>query len=651
MQTLWIDIETRSRCDLKTRGVYTYARDKSTEVLCIAYAFDDEDVEVWVPGRKLPTRLLTHKGQIRAHNAAFERLVLARQHYPYKLEQFYCTASQARANCYPGSLEDVARFAGTGMRKDHRGSMLVRKLCIPDAQGQFNNDPLLMAELYEYCAQDVRTMREASRAMRELSPLELSEYHTNERINDRGILLDVDLCRAAMKYAAAELEEVQALAADITNGQVLTLRSPKLRDWVWRNTGETAHDLMTVMKDGQPKVSLDKTVRRNLLALAEESNNEVPPEVADVIQCADDIWASSTAKFKRLIGLSDMVDNRVRGAFVFAGGAATGRASSYGAQLHNFTRKCVKEADVCRAAMVAGQAITPAFGKRVTDALKGMLRPSLIASPGNSLVVADWSSIEARVTPWASASGAGERKLALFRDGADVYKANASATFGVGIADVTDAQRQVGKVQELSCGFAGGVGAFAAMGRAYNVTMSEPDADRMVKAWRRANPWAAVYWSDLEDAYTRAMRNPNHVFAAGRVKYLFDGVHLWYSLPSERVLRYPFARLDGDGVSYAKCSWKPAATAKEWPRARLWKGLACENITQAIAADILREALAKLEQDGVIAHVHDEIVIECRTTDAERVAAAMRLVMTTPPEWAEGLPLGAQIATMQRYGK
>jgi DNA polymerase len=526
--------------------------------------------------------------------------------------------------------------------------MLVRKLCIPDKGGTFNDDPLLMAELYEYCAQDVRTMREASQAMRELSALELSEYHTNERINDRGIKLDVDLCRAAMKYAAAELAEVQTLAADITRGEVLTLRSPKLREWVWRNVGEVAHDLM--MKDG--KVSLDKTVRRNLLALAEESNNEVPPEVADVIQCADDIWASSTAKFQRLLGLSDLVDHRVRGAFVFAGGAATGRASSYGAQLHNFTRKCVKEADACRDAMVAGQAITPAFGKRVTDALKGMLRPALVSASGNSLVVADWSSIEARVTPWASASPAGERKLELFRSGADVYRVNASATFGVAVEGVTDDQRQIGKVQELSCGFGGGVGAFAAMGRAYNVVMSEPEADRMVKAWRRANPWASVYWSELEDAYTRAMRNPNHVFAVGRVKYLFDGVHLWYSLPSERVLRYPFARLDADGVTYAKCSWKPAATAKEWPRARLWKGLACENITQAIAADILREALAKLERDGVTAHVHDEIVIECRTADAERVAAAMRLVMTTPPAWAEGLPLGVQIAKpMTRYGK
>jgi DNA polymerase len=171
----------------------------------------------------------------------------------------------------------------------------------------------------------------------------------------------------------------------------------------------------------------------------------------------------------------------------------------------------------------------------------------------------------------------------------------------------------------------------------------------MVKAWRRANAWASVYWSDLEQAYTRAMRNPGVEFKAGRVTYMFDGLHLWYALPSGRVLCYPYARLDEDGVSYAKAAWKPAADAKEWPRGRLWRGLACENITQAIAADILREALRLLEPDGVVLHVHDEIVIETR--DAARVEAAMRLVMSTPPAWAEGLPLTADVKVMVRYGK
>lgn len=653
MSILWLDIETRSRCDLKTRGVYNYAADPSTEVLCIAYALDDADVKLWKRGEKLPLALTEHKGEIRAHNAAFERLVLQGFGMPYHTKQFYCTAAQARANCYPGALADVARFAGTDMRKDHRGALLIRKLCIPNADGVFGEDPALMAELYEYCCQDVRAMREVSLAMRDMTAGELADYHVNERINDRGVLLDVPLAEAAVKYAAAELEEVQALAKELTGGKIVSLRSPKLREWVWANVGDTARGMMLVDKKGEVKKSLDKVVRYNLLALAEENNNEIPDYVADVIQCADDIWASSTAKFQRLLGLSDLVDNRVRGAFVFAGGAATGRASSYGAQVHNFPRKCVKAADECREVMALGASLTPQFGGRVADVLKGMLRPALIPALGNVFVVADWSSIEARVTPWASASRHGERKLELFRTGTDVYRVNASATFNIEVADVDDVQRQIGKVQELSCGFAGGVGAFAAMGRAYGISLPEADADRMVKAWRRANPWAVTYWSALEDTYTRAMRNPNKPFKVGRISYLFDGRHLWYALPCGDVLCYPFAELTPDGVTYAKCSWKPAADAKAWPRGRLWRGLACENITQAIAARILRCALSELIAAGygVVLHVHDEIVVECPAEAAAEVEAAMRRVMTTPPAWADGLPLGVELSAMTRYGK
>jgi len=644
---LYIDIETRSRCDLTARGVYNYASDKSTEVLCIAYAFDDDEVKLWRRGLKLPVKLVNYTGQIRAHNAAFERLLLTRAFgLPYKLEQFYCTAAAARSNCYPGALADVARFAGTSMRKDHKGAALIRKLCVPQADGKFNDDPALMAELYEYCRQDVRTMREIDRALRPLTDTELNDYHVNERINDRGVMLDVALAQAAIRYSTAELGEAGDIIAHLTGGEVTSTKSPRLRAWVWDRLSTRARALM-LNPDGRQ--SLDKTVRANLIRYAEEYPDEIASDVADALQLADDVAASSTAKFGRLVSLSDMVDHRVRGAFVFAGGSATGRASSFGAQVHNFPRRCVKDADACRAALVQGLPVTPAYGVRTTDVLKGLLRPALVAREGHSLVVADWSSIEARVTPWASRSIPGQRKLDLFRTGQDIYKHNAAATYGVDVESVTDAQRQVGKVQELALGFAGGIGAFAAMGRVYGLIVSEPEAERMVKAWRRANPWAVEYWTVLEHAYTRAMRNPGHEFKAGRVTYMYDGAHLWYALPSGRVLCYPYARLDSDGVSYAKAAWKPAADASEWPRGRLWKGLACENITQAVAADVLREALRLLEPDGVVLHVHDEIVIETR--DPARVEAAMRLVMCTPPAWAEGLPLGAQISTMVRYGK
>ncbi len=944
---LWIDFESLSKCDLGGRGVYNYMRDPSTQVLCMSWAVNDNEVQTWVPGAPFPAEVKTFRGQIRAHNAAFERLLFWYILCPDydipepALEQFYCTAAQARANCAPGSLEDVGRFSGASMRKDHRGAQLVRALCMPRVDGTFREDKQLFAELIEYCEQDVRAMRAVSKGMRELSDDELAEYHTNERINDRGVRVDTDLCVAAINYASAEVEDIQAIVREVTAGEITSVRSPKMRQWVFDRVGDQARELMATYKDGEKKYSIDKNARASLLSLADEDPEQVPPDVAEVIQCADDLWASSVAKFARLRSLADDDDARVRGAFVFAGGSATGRASSYGAQVHNFARKTAKDPDAARQAMVRGHKIVPEFGKRVTDVLKGMLRPSLLAAEGKHLVVADWSAIEGRVNPWLTASEHGDDKLDVFRSGLDPYKVNAAATFHTAYEAVTGEERQVGKVQELACvagctlvltnsgwmaitditeqhklwdgeswvthaglvrrgvkqtinvcgmyatedhlflaqhdwvaaktvrsissfqtralatgsenlpwstalwrntarqrygvwpfnapavrlhtlcnytiflkallraatralkrhpatgarttldmqkrvqttrtdagcstgylrartaattqriagilttagaasastslgcrikqrffatflrwmgginrvstwtvltltramsratcglshasrtattndrcvtlnselpswrlvydianagpnsrftvltdrgpmivhncGFGGSVGAFAAMGRIYGLQLPEPEARRMVDGWRRANPWALPFWSSLEDAARRAMRNRGHEFKAGRIVYLFDGAHLWYALPSGRILCYPFARFDDEGnITYAKASWKPAADAKEWPRARLWRGLQCENVTQATANDILRHALRQLEALGedVVLHVHDEIV--CETDDPERTLANMQRVMCTPPNWAGGLPLGVEAHIMRRYGK
>ena len=926
---LWLDFETRSRCDLKAKGVYNYAQDMSTEVLCMSYAFDDGEVVTWLPGQPLPD-FTGH--MIYAHNAAFERLIfwyVLQQNYP--LESFYCTAAQARANCAPGSLEDVGRFAGADMRKDHRGAQLIRLLSVPQPNGQFREDAALMQEMVAYCEQDVKVMRVVSKALRPLSDDELLDYHANEQINDRGVLVDVPLCQAAVKYSADETVEIQQIVTEVTDGAITSVRSPKMREWVLERVGPEAKKLMWTGE----KYSIDKTVRANLLAM--EDPDEIPAHVADVIQCADDLWASSVAKFNRLSNLADEEDHRVRGAFVFAGGAATGRASSYGAQVHNFTRKCAKEPDEVRHAMVRGHAITPRFGKRITDVLKGMLRPALIAKPGHVLIAYDWSAIEGRVHPWLSNCPAGEAKLDVFRSGLDPYKVNAAATFRVPYEDVADDQRQVGKVQELAClgpetqvlthngvkailevqltdqlwdgeqwvnhqgvisrghrqtinvcgmevtsdhliktqqtwaqaqqlvlnkqlmtqalatgsanlpswapsalnkvrptpdtsvfnaravlnriwsifticakarqrgamsarkspldfgaktftnmpmpvlmtatdgacstgyllaktdattpkietiqtmaagefiymnpgaltkprffgtcsrltggisriwswialmstkvtsriicgllrgkltaitsvkfktcsdtslnlrpvydilnsgprnrftvltnegalivhncGFLGGVGSFETFGRAYGLKITAQEAQRAVDGWRRANPWAQAHGQQLEGAYLRAMRNKNHEFKAGRVAYLFDGRTLWYALPSGRVLCYPNAKFDDEGnVTYTKAAWKPAADAKEWPRARLWRGLACENVTQAAAHDILRHSMRQI--DGIVLHVHDEIVVECPAHEADAVADHMHQIMCTPPAWATGLPLAAEGVTTTRY--
>ena len=636
MTILYLDFETRSHCDLKKHGVYNYAQDATTDVLCMSYAFDDEDVVTWLPTQPFPKRVRDHKGLIYAHNAAFERLIFWYVlQINFKLEQFYCTATQARANCAPGSLEDVGRFAGASMKKDYRGAQLIRALCVPP----FKDDPALMAEMVQYCEQDVRAMRAVSQSLRPLSDEELEDYHVNEKINDRGVLVDVHLASAAISYAATELADIQSIVRTVTNGQITSVRSPKMRAWVQERLSPEQLKLMEV-EDG--KYSIDKRVRANLLAV-----EDLPPDVAEVIQCADDLWASSVAKFSRLKDLADVEDSRVRGAFVFAGGSATGRASSYGAQVHNFTRRCANQPESVRESMVLRQPIVPRFGKRVTDVLKGMLRPAIIPAKGKSLVVADWAQIEARMTPWLS--GRGDDVLDVFRSGRDIYIREAAAMYKIPEDQVTPDQRQIGKVAILACGFGGGIGAFSAMGRAYGLSMTESDAQRTVDAWRRANQWAVRYWQELETGYMIAMRNKGREIVAGRVTYLFDGQHLWYALPSGRILCYPYAKLEEDGISYAKAAWKPAVDAREWPRARLWRGLACENITQAAANDVLRYALRAVEPLGVVLHVHDEIVIE--TDQPETVTEQLRKAMCTPPPWAQGLPLNAEISTMSRYGK
>jgi len=636
MTILYLDFETRSHCDLKKHGVYNYAQDITTEVLCMSYAFDDEEVVTWLPTQPFPKRVRDHKGLIYAHNAAFERLIFWYVlQINFKLEQFYCTATQARANCAPGSLEDVGRFAGASMKKDYRGAQLIRALCVPP----FKDDPALMREMVQYCEQDVRAMRAVSQSLRPLSKEELHDYQINERINDRGVLVDVHLASAAISYAATELEDIQSNVRTVTNGAITSVRSPKMREWVKERLSPEHLKLMEV-EDG--KYSIDKRVRANLLAV-----EDLPPDVAEVIQCADDLWASSVAKFSRLKDLADVEDSRVRGAFVFAGGSATGRASSYGAQVHNFTRRCAAQPEDVRESMVRGRSIVPQFGKRVTDVLKGMLRPAIIPAKGKSLVVADWAQIEARMTPWLS--GRGDDVLDVFRSGRDIYVREAAAMYKIPESEVTPDQRQIGKVAILACGFGGGVGAFSAMGRAYGLTMTESDAQRTVDAWRRANQWAVRYWQELETGYMIAMRNKGREIVAGRVTYLYDGLHLWYALPSGRILCYPYAKLEEDGISYAKAAWKPAVDAREWPRARLWRGLACENITQAAANDVLRYALRAVEPLGVVLHVHDEIVIE--TDQPETVTEQLRKVMCTAPPWAQGLPLDAEISTMARYGK
>ena len=191
------------------------------------------------------------------------------------------------------------------------------------------------------------------------------------------------------------------------------------------------------------------------------------------------------------------------------------------------------------------------------------------------------------------------------------------------------------------------------MSRNYGVRVSDDLAARAVKAWRRENGWAVTFWAAAESAMLYALRHPGTEFAAGRMSYLYDGESLWAALPSGRILRYPFCKRDGDDILYLKAAWKPSADAKEWPRARLWKGILVENGTQAICASILKWALAECEYEGipVAGHTHDEIIAEVPEREAEEVKLVLDELMREGPAWAAGMPLDVESKIMERYGK
>jgi DNA polymerase len=440
-----------------------------------------------------------------------------------------------------------------------------------------------------------------------------------------------------VRYAAQELAEVQGLVKEITEGAITSVRSRKMCAWVQARVGPQALALMT-QEDG--KISVDKSVRANLLALADESPAEVPPDVADVLQCASDIWSSSVAKFQRMADLADVEDHRVRGAFVFAGGSATGRYASFGIQFQNLSRKVAKDPEAVRQVMLRGGKLD-----EVSNTLKSMIRPALIPAPGEVFVVSDYSQIEARVTPWLVDA---EDVLGVFRRGEDIYIKAAQGMFHT--VEVTSNQRQVGKAATLSCSFGGGHKAFAAMGKVYNVVLPENEAKKTVDAWRKANPWAVKMWRDVENTAAGAMRNKGYEFQALKATYLYDGQHLWYMLPSGRVLCYPYARFDEDGgMSYAKSAWKPKADAKHWPRAKLYSSVLVENLVQAVANDLLRGALRKSPE--CVAHCHDEIILSVPVDLAQAKLQELESIMCALPEWATGLPLAVESKIMQRYGK
>ncbi|MDJ0905394.1 MAG: DNA polymerase [Woeseiaceae bacterium] len=639
---LHVDFETRSSVNLPKFGAYVYATDPGTEVLCMAYKWGCAPAQLWTPDKPFPEKVAKHianGGTIIAHNAQFERLIFWYIVCPDfgvpepELEQFYCTANLARSRGLPGKLELAsALFGGTG--KDPRGDELIRECCIPP----YNDE--LLPELYEYCLTDVEAEAAFSACLPALTDSEQHDYIVSERINDRGVGVDVRFCKAATEYKEDEVADLSVVLERVTDGEITKpTQSQRITAWL---AERCPRDCLR-----STKTKSGWTSNRQALEMLLNEEDDVPADVREVAQARLDGANVSVTKYQTMARIAEQdEEHRIRGAFIL-NAAITGRFSSRQAQLHNFPRSVPENAVELMDDVLEGYEIeTP------MRTLAGLLRPTLIPAEGNVFVGGDWSAIEAVLTAWAGRGWGGDVVVKRFADGVDVYIEQA---LDMGL---TEEERQLGKVAILACGFGGTGNAFLSMGRNYGLRLEFNEAQAYALAWRDANRWAPALWAALERAAISAVRSPGERFVAGDITYMMWGDFLCAQLPSGRVLYYYGARLVegkfGDPqLAYHHARYIAQSNIESPPLVRTWGGKLCENVVQAMANDLLRHALRRADDEGVpvVGHVHDELLCEVpRGTTAETEARLERAMLESPP-WARDIPLKVKTWSGDRYGK
>lgn len=716
------DFETRGVLDLTDVGAHKYLWHPATEITLCSYALRDHteeynpsNVRLWerIFCEPLPRDLLDAwldpNVVIEAWNAQFERL--ATIEYAQRLfeqdpspvhrellksvsvyERWRCTAARARACALPGKLDLCARFLNTPIKKDRIGSQLIRELCMPRADGTWDEDRQKYTRFGAYCVDDNRAEGLIGSVIRQLTETEQQDYVVNEKLNDRGIPVDIELAKAALHYADDEAADIRKELSRLTCGRVTdpkcthgscgAIRTPKqyqkLKDWVLPRVNDVVKELLTVekvdKKTGQAVTgyTLDKAARASILDDPDISVG-VSDEVLAVLELVDDAGRSSTAKFQSLINRE--IEGRIYGCYVLNGGGQTGRFSAHGFQPHNLPirEKISNVEDVIELIMQRAPVrdVMLKSGKNILTTLSCIIRPCVIAEEGKTLVWADYSAVEARVLPWLANDPAADDLLRMFFNNEDVYLKTASDIYGIPLEVLTAAykagdkvayeQRQVGKVAVLALGFGGGAGAFKKMARAYGIVVDEKLAEWIKQAWRRANPWAQRFWDRLHNAACNAVQSPGVVYEAGRVAYMMQDTVLWCLLPDGRLINYPEARMTTrEGrwgperiLTAAKGSWTPAQDQTHWPRHTLWHGILAENVTQGTAASLLRASLRDLDEADwpVVMDTHDEDLMEVGLDEVDDAKEALREAMLADRGWNKGLPLNVELSSAVAYGK
>jgi DNA polymerase len=677
MQSLGIDFETFSEVDLKKAGLHNYATDPSTGVHCLSYGPDPEHIKTWVEGEPFPEDLKVHIAQggiITAWNAAFElaiwNLCCVKKYgwLPLSIHQVRCSMVRAYAMALPGALDDAAPALGVDQRKDAEGHRVMLQLSKPKKDGSMwrrEDDLDKFLKLYSYNKQDVRTELACLDRLMELSPSECDLWELDYKINNRGVMCDLASVDKAIAIIQSEKKRLDGEMLRATGGVVGACTEVQmLGKWIASQGVEM---------DGLAKADV-----LNALAEGEDENGDVIPAdlplaVRRALELRQEAAKSSTAK---LIAMKEKAsaDGRIRNLHQFHA-ASTGRWAGRGVQIQNLFRGRPGNtyADVeAMFSMLDDKEKLDLFYGPSMDAITDCIRGMLIAGEGNELVACDFSAIEARALAWLAGQ---ESVLEIFHTHGKIYEHAAADVYHVPLDEVTKDQRQRGKVIVLACGFGGSIGAFQSMAKNYNVKVPDEEALGIVKAWRAANQSIVQYWHDLESAVLGAMKNGNVTSAGARgreVKFRKAGSFLWALLPSGRALCYPYPELRMvttpwgeekeqltfmtvvDMTQKKKAKILPDPNSKgKWQRVSTYGGSLAENTTQAIARDLLADAMRAIEAEGleVCFHVHDEIVVEVQQFRAQYALERMVAIMSETSVWAKGLPLAAEGFHTKRYRK
>lgn len=635
-----VDFETRSTIDLRRTGVYPYAQHETTDIWCVGYAFPGEEPQLWRPGNDNDERLIqwiTEGKALRAFNAQFERVIWneimsARYGWPQTtIEQWYCTAAEVRAMALPGSLGEAAAALRVDQQKDTDGQNLMLRMARPRSYGPDGKPvwwdvPDRVHRLSQYCLQDVRTEMAVLTKVRPLDDKERAVFILDQRINDRGVRFDRELASAARDVATKALEAANERLREITNGEVPAVTA----------VGDFTRWLQS---RGVDTNSITKQVVREL------QKTDLPADVLEALKIREEAGKSSVAKIEAMFEAACR-DDRIRGMLLYHG-ASTGRWAGRLVQPQNFPRGNVSNPEDYIPMVLSRSMHEIDLHHPPLEVVSSMLRAMLTAAPGHKLVAADFSAIEARVLAWL----AGEKDLlATFASNGDVYKVMASKIYKTPVEEISKTQRQMGKMAILGLGYGMGAKKFVdACKTMADIDITPEDSKKVVDLYRGSNVAIVELWRSLEKAALQACLEPGtrQITAGGRIRFMCKDGYLWMRLPSERLLCYSSPTVVERDTPWGTTQqavrvYGTNSVTRKWQPYDLYSGLLAENAVQAIARDVLVDAMLRAEARGfpVVLSVHDEVV--CELPESEGSAHDLEKIMQEIPEWAEGLPLNAE---------